>query len=86
MLFDPLESVVLFFAGMLLFILYSHSLTQYASVLVTNYVVADGKSNWLEGAILFFLYVICAIIFWYYPGMFPSSVYVYQDNITLFRH
>lgn len=58
MLFDPLESVVLFFA-----------------VLVTNYVVADGKSNWLEGAILFFLYVICAIIFWYYPGTDPSVRY-----------
>jgi Ca2+/Na+ antiporter len=38
------------------------------AVLTVNYVVADGKSNWLEGAILFMLYVICAVIFWFYPG------------------
>lgn len=78
MLFDPLESVVLFFAGMLLSFLNLYSLTESATVLVTNYVVADGKSNWLEGAILFFLYVICAIIFWYYPGALSSSVYLYS--------
>jgi Ca2+:H+ antiporter len=40
----------------------------YFAVLTVNYVVADGKSNWLEGAILFMLYVICAVIFWFYPG------------------
>jgi Ca2+:H+ antiporter len=52
LLFDPLESIVLFLA-----------------VITVNYVVADGKSNWLEGAILCCLYVMCALIFWYYPGM-----------------
>ena len=40
MLFDPFESIVLFF-----------------SVLTVNYVVQDGKSNWLEGMILVCLYV-----------------------------
>ena len=40
MLFDPFESIVLFF-----------------SVLTVNYVVQDGKSNWLEGMILMCLYV-----------------------------
>ena len=40
MLFDPFESIVLFF-----------------SVLVVNYVVQDGRSNWLKGAILISLCV-----------------------------
>jgi len=34
-----------------------------------SYVVADGKSNWLDGAILISLYVIIAVSFWYYPGI-----------------
>ena len=33
-----------------------------------GYVVADGKSNWLEGLILIGLYVVAAVTFWFYPG------------------
>ncbi|KZP31725.1 calcium/proton exchanger [Athelia psychrophila] len=55
LLFDPLESVVLFLA-----------------VLTVNYTVQDGKSNWLEGMILMCLYLIVAVVFWYYPGSDPS--------------
>ena len=72
MLFDPFESIVLFF-----------------SVLTVNYVVQDGRSNWLEGMILICLcvqtfffslprrltyatferrYIIVALVFWFYPG------------------
>ncbi|EPT00708.1 hypothetical protein FOMPIDRAFT_150496 [Fomitopsis schrenkii] len=51
MLFDPLESIVLFL-----------------SVLVVHYTASDGKSYWLEGVILMCLYLIIAVIFWYYPG------------------
>ncbi|KAG1733625.1 calcium proton exchanger [Suillus paluster] len=51
LLFDPLESVVLFL-----------------SVITVNYVVQDGKSNWLEGMVLMCLYLILAVTFWYYPG------------------
>ncbi|KAL1700241.1 hypothetical protein EV121DRAFT_264313 [Schizophyllum commune] len=39
-----------------------------SSVLVVNYVVQDGKSNWLEGFILMCLYVILGVTFWFYPG------------------
>ncbi|KAI0075242.1 calcium/proton exchanger [Panus rudis PR-1116 ss-1] len=53
LLFDPFESIVMFFA-----------------VIVVNYTVQDGKSNWLEGMILMCLYVILAVVFWYYPGTF----------------
>jgi hypothetical protein len=51
LLFDPLESVVLYF-----------------TVVTIGHMLMDGKSNWLKGAILICLYVMIAIIFWYYPG------------------
>jgi len=43
------------------------SVVLYISVHVMSYVVADGKSNWLEGVILTCLYVIIAVAFWFYP-------------------
>nr|VWO99770.1 TPR_REGION domain-containing protein [Ganoderma boninense] len=45
------------------------SIVLFLSVIVVNYVVQDGKSNWLEGMILMSLYVIIAVTFWYYPGV-----------------
>ncbi|KAJ6531729.1 Sodium/calcium exchanger protein-domain-containing protein [Mycena capillaripes] len=51
MLFDPFESVALFFA-----------------VLTVNYVVQDGKSNWLEGMLLMCLYIILGTTFFFYPA------------------
>lgn len=47
------------------------SVVLFLSVLVVNYVVSDGKSNWLEGFILMMLYVLIAVSFWYYPGSDP---------------
>ncbi|KAI0688401.1 Sodium/calcium exchanger protein-domain-containing protein [Cytidiella melzeri] len=44
------------------------SVVLFLTVVVVNYTVQDGKSNWLEGAILMSLYVILALVFWYYPG------------------
>ncbi|EIM90911.1 uncharacterized protein STEHIDRAFT_90828 [Stereum hirsutum FP-91666 SS1] len=44
------------------------SVVLYISVHTMGYVVADGKSNWLEGAILICLYVVIAVCFWFYPG------------------
>jgi Ca2+:H+ antiporter len=51
------------------------SIVLFLSVLTVNYVVQDGKSNWLEGMILMCLYMILVITFWYYPGtqgIFPN--------------
>ncbi|KAG1849242.1 calcium proton exchanger [Suillus subluteus] len=51
------------------------SIVLFVSVLTVNYVVQDGKSNWLEGMILVGLYLILAVTFWFYPGtagIFPS--------------
>lgn len=44
------------------------SVVMFLSVLTVNYVVQDGKSNWLEGMILMCLYLIVAVTFWFYPG------------------
>ncbi|KAF8626999.1 hypothetical protein AX15_004583 [Amanita polypyramis BW_CC] len=38
-------------------------------VQTAGYVIADGKSNWLEGMILLCLYVIVGVAFWFYPGI-----------------
>ncbi|KAL0061949.1 hypothetical protein AAF712_011233 [Marasmius tenuissimus] len=40
----------------------------YISVQTMSHVVGDGKSNWLEGAILICLYLIIAVALWFYPG------------------
>ncbi|KAJ3515490.1 hypothetical protein NLJ89_g1724 [Agrocybe chaxingu] len=50
------------------------SISLFLSVLIVNYVVQDGKSNWLEGFILMCLYVILGVTFWFYPGSDPSGV------------
>lgn len=34
----------------------------------------NGKTNWLKGMILLFLYVMLVVTFWYYPGRFALSV------------
>jgi len=44
------------------------SIALFLSVMTVNYVVQDGKSNWLEGMILMCLYVILAVTFWFYPA------------------
>ncbi|KZT41251.1 calcium/proton exchanger [Sistotremastrum suecicum HHB10207 ss-3] len=50
------------------------SITLFLAVITVNYVVADGKTNWLEGVILMNLYIIIATTFWFYGGSDPSGV------------
>jgi len=50
------------------------SIVLFLSVLTVNYVVQDGKSNWLEGMVLMCLYLILAVTFWFYPGSDPSGL------------
>ncbi|KAL7412571.1 Sodium/calcium exchanger protein-domain-containing protein [Mrakia frigida] len=40
----------------------------FLTVLVVNWAIQDGKTNYLEGAILMGCYVIIALVTWYYPG------------------
>lgn len=39
----------------------------FVSVFITNLVILDGESNWLEGAMLVSTYLIVALAFFYYP-------------------
>jgi len=39
----------------------------FLSVLVVNYLIQDGKSNYLEGAMLIGVYIVVALAFWVYP-------------------
>lgn len=39
----------------------------FVSVMILNYIVADGESNWLEGTMLMGTYIIIAIAFFYTP-------------------
>jgi len=50
----------------------------FLSVLVVTYVIQDGKSNYLEGAMLLGLYIIIALAFLVYPDDAvdaPKTVY-----------
>ncbi|KAJ7574131.1 calcium proton exchanger [Mycena floridula] len=51
---DPLELFTLFAAGM--------------SLWMVNCTVQDGKANWMEGLVLVVMYLMIAIVFWFYPG------------------
>ncbi|KAH9917029.1 Sodium/calcium exchanger protein-domain-containing protein [Fomitopsis serialis] len=55
----------------------------YISVHIMGYVMADGKSNWLEGVILISLYLVIAVTFWFYPGSsFSSNLAVCVDAVS----
>ncbi|KAJ7849304.1 calcium/proton exchanger [Mycena leptocephala] len=43
------------------------SIAVFLAVMTVNYVVQDGRSNWLEGMILMCLYVILGTTFFFYP-------------------
>lgn len=40
-----------------------------------NYLIQDGKSNWLEGILLITLYAIIAVAAWYVPLTFTILSY-----------
>ncbi|KAI9288668.1 Sodium/calcium exchanger protein-domain-containing protein [Umbelopsis sp. AD052] len=44
------------------------------AVLMVNYLIMDGKSNWLEGLMLFCVYIIIAIAIFYYPESAGDSL------------
>lgn len=45
----------------------------FVSVLLVNYLIADGKSHWLEGMLLMCLYFIIAVCSWWYPANTSST-------------
>ncbi|KAI9732333.1 MAG: hypothetical protein M1834_001540 [Cirrosporium novae-zelandiae] len=40
----------------------------FVAALLVNFIISDGKSHWLEGAMLQILYVIIAVAAWFYPA------------------
>ncbi|KAI9830629.1 MAG: hypothetical protein M1819_005439 [Sarea resinae] len=40
----------------------------FVAVLLVNYVIADGKSHWLEGVLLQAIYLLIAVAAWFYPA------------------
>ncbi|KIW13674.1 calcium/proton exchanger [Exophiala spinifera] len=55
------DDMTLFFDGFQIAVLF-------VAVLLVNYLIADGKSHWLEGVLLMILYVIIAVAAWFYPS------------------
>ena len=54
------DDMTLFFDGFQIAVLF-------VAVLLVNYLIADGKSHWLEGILLMILYIIIAVAAWFYP-------------------
>lgn len=46
----------------------------FVSILVVNYAISDGKTNWLEGLVLMVIYMLIALTTWYYVSWDPTSV------------
>ncbi|KAF9304531.1 hypothetical protein BGZ74_001316 [Mortierella antarctica] len=66
----PLMVIVGWIIGqpMTLFFNIFETTVMFVSVLITNYLIQDGESNWLEGVMLLSTYVIVAIAFYYFPS------------------
>lgn len=57
----------------------------FVSVLLVNYLIGDGKSNWLEGVMLMCLYIIIAVCSWCKSIAFRSSFGRHGNANILFR-
>ncbi|CAO3616199.1 unnamed protein product [Cunninghamella echinulata] len=54
----------------------------FIAVVMVNYLIMDGKSNWLEGLMLFAIYIIIAISFYYYPDSASGQIAETTNNVT----
>ncbi|KAF2434614.1 calcium/proton exchanger [Tothia fuscella] len=57
----------------------------FLSVLVVNYLIQDGKSNWLEGAMCLGTYIIIALAFYVYPDSEAKGTMDMVKNFFSFR-
>jgi len=60
------EEMTLYFDGFQLAMLF-------VAILLVNYLIQDGKSHWLEGMLLMFLYIMIAVAAWFYPTSKKAS-------------
>ncbi|EQL31519.1 hypothetical protein RJZ56_002933 [Blastomyces dermatitidis] len=56
-----IDEMTLYFDGFQIAVLF-------VSVLLVNYLIQDGKSNWLEGVLLMILFLIISVAAWFYPA------------------
>lgn len=61
-----LEDMTLYFDAFQVILLF-------VSVLLVNYLIADGKSHWLEGVLLITMYLIIAVAAWFYPNKIETA-------------
>lgn len=40
----------------------------FISIVIVNQAISDGKTNWMEGAVLISTYITIALAMWFYPG------------------
>ncbi|CAO3586940.1 unnamed protein product [Absidia cylindrospora] len=52
----------------------------FIAVVMVNYLIMDGRSNWLEGLMLCVVYLIIAISFFYYPDAAANDL---DTGVTL---
>lgn len=60
------DEMTLYFDGFQLAMLF-------VAILLVNYLIQDGKSHWLEGMLLMFLYIMIAVAAWFYPTSKKTS-------------
>ncbi|KAI8644385.1 calcium/proton exchanger [Parasitella parasitica] len=53
------------------------------AVIMVNYLIMDGESNWLEGLMLIAIYIVIAISFYYYPDEKAASTFSTAVNATI---
>jgi len=53
-----------------------------AACFLVNYVTADAKTNWVEGAIMTSFYLMIAVCAWYYPGQTEVRMFVGRDTVA----
>lgn len=55
----------------------------FIAVVMVNYLIMDGESNWLEGLMLVAVYIVIAISFYYYPDETNNSISLPSGNSTV---
>jgi Ca2+:H+ antiporter len=59
--------------AMTLYFTLFETVSLFVSVFVVNFLVLDGRSNYLEGALLCAAYVIVAVAAFFYPGLHDQN-------------
>ncbi|KZW01404.1 hypothetical protein EXIGLDRAFT_830117 [Exidia glandulosa HHB12029] len=53
-----------------------------AACFLVNFVTADAKTNWAEGAAMIFFYVMIGLVSWFYPGQVEVRMFVGRESVA----